>query len=125
MVDIPRLFSKQIPNTSHIPLPDYTGKYYNSNCLWFLEVFLVEGGLRFCMKEDRQYVYKLSHHDTFSWIMTRDEIVRPGRFPNNFADMYLCKFAAGDDVVNGLYWHNDRGIEESEFYQKPEYQCER
>lgn len=121
MDDIPRqLFSKQIPNTSHRPLVEYTGKYYNQNRLWFLDVFLTEDGLRFSMKGDRRYVYKLSHfhYDTFSWIMTHDELVRLGRFPKNFPDMYLFKFTTEDDIVDGLYWHNDPGITESEFFKR-------
>lgn len=83
-------------------------------------MFLAEDGLRFSMKGDRRYVYKLSHfhHETFSWIMSRDELVQLGRFPNNFPDMYLLKFAAGDDAVNGLCWHNDRGIAEGEFFKR-------
>ena len=121
MGDIQRLLSsKQIPNTSHRPLSDYTGKYYNKNGLWFLDVFLTEDGLRFCMKGDRRYTYKLSHfhYDTFSWIMTRDELVRLGRFPNNFPDMYLFISTAWDNAVDGLYWHHDRGIAESEFFKR-------
>jgi hypothetical protein len=30
--------------------------------------------------------------------MPCDELVRLGKFPNNFPDVYLLKFAAGDDV---------------------------
>lgn len=121
MGDIQRLLSsKQISNTSHRPLWDYTGKYYNKNGLWFLDVFLTEDGLHFCMKGDRRYTYKLSHfhYDTFSWIMTRDELVRLGRFPNNFPDTYLFIFTAWNDAVDGLYWHHDRGIAESEFFKR-------
>lgn len=66
----------------------------------FLEVFLVEDGLCFCMKGNRRYVYTLSHfhHDILSWIMTRDELVLLGKFPIKFPDMYLLKFATWDDV---------------------------
>jgi CubicO group peptidase (beta-lactamase class C family) len=121
MSDIPKhLAAKQILNTSHRPLPEYAGKYYNSNGLWFLEVFIEEDGLRFCMKGDRRYVYKLSHfhYESFSWIMTRDELVRLGRFPNNFPDMYLLEFTISENAIHGLYWHNDRGITERQFFKR-------
>ncbi|KAJ5367118.1 D-aminoacylase [Penicillium brevicompactum] len=50
--------------------------------------------------------------------MTRDELVRLGRFPNNFPGMYLFILTAWDNAVDGLYWHHDRGIAESEFFKR-------
>jgi CubicO group peptidase (beta-lactamase class C family) len=115
---IPKILAeKQVSHTSHRTLTDYVGRYYNSNKLWWIDVWVENQALYFSMKGP-EYPYKLTHydHDTFSWILSRDELVRLGRFPNNFPPYYLINFNVGEGGVTGLSWHNDRGIKDSQTF---------
>ena len=119
------------PNTQPRDLEDYAGRYYNSNELWWIDVTVVQSiedgsqtqTMFFCMKGP-EYPIKLTHHqhNTFSWIQTWDDIVRMGRFPDDFPPYFLLEFKVEDDAVIGLNLHNDRGLPEPEFFHREKVQ---
>lgn len=75
-----------------------------------------------CFQRHRSKIYGLSHyhHDVFSWLLTRDEDVRLGRFPDTRASFYLLSFKSGDDPaqIEQVVWVNDSAVPSGETFRR-------
>ena len=113
---------RRIRNTKHGPLAEYVGTYYNVIGNWCIEVFEDMGALKMCFQGCRHLSYWLDHyhHDVFSWLLTRDEDVRRGRFPVIDPNFYLMKFDSSDSgtTFDKLVWRHDPDIPGGEIFYK-------
>lgn len=123
------LESHREKGTKPRPLREYVGSYYNAVDNWRLEVFEADdetGQLRMCMQGNRKQTYALRHyhHDTFSWLLTRDEDVKEyGRLPLTSTDFYLLAFESGTakGAIDHLVWKHDPAVAQGEkFWRKHE-----
>lgn len=87
------------PNTAHKPLVNYAGLYHNVIGKWCIDVFNNEGGLKMCFQGHREHRYWLDHyhHDSFSWLLTRNEDVHRARSPVINLDSFILTFRMADD----------------------------
>lgn len=108
---VEKLESGRIPGTKPVPLNYYEGRYWNEIKNWFIEVSQqIDGELAISMQGLSSQSYTLAHyhHDTFSWLMTFDEIVRRGRgVPFYNAEYYFIRFerTGHDDSFDRLSWN--------------------
>ncbi|EON63642.1 hypothetical protein W97_02870 [Coniosporium apollinis CBS 100218] len=59
-------------------------------------------------RDDETFDLKHHEHDTFSWLLTRDELSRRGRYLNEQARHYLVRFEDdADGKVEKLCWSHD------------------
>ena len=109
------------PSTPIKPLAKYTGLYYNIIGNWCIDVFEDEG-LKMCFQQNREVPYRLEHyrHDSFSWLLTRNEAVLRGRFPVVCLDFYIMIFGEADDAENidRLTWKHDPDVPNGETFLK-------
>ena len=118
------LETRREPNIPQQPLTNYEGKYYNIIGDWCIDVFEAESILMVCFQGQRDESYPLDHfrpHE-FSWLWTRDEDVRRGRFPVVNLDFYMLTFGAADDAgkMHQLIWRHDPDVPPGEiFYRHP------
>ncbi|KAL8811580.1 MAG: hypothetical protein Q9223_007501 [Gallowayella weberi] len=118
------LEKRRRPDTPQQPPIIYVGKYYNIVGDWCIHVFEDEGILKMCFQGQRDESYRLAHYryDEFSWLLTRDEDVRRGRFPVVNLEFYILSFrAAGDGgEMQQLIWRHDPDVPAGEtFYRHP------
>ena len=114
------LETRRVPNTTHKPLGSYVGVYWNLIANWCIEVFEETGCLKMCFQQQRDESYELHHYhyNTFSWLLTRDEDVRKGRFPVTDPDMYLMDFRLDTDAEIGrkVVWKHDPDVPNGEIF---------
>ncbi len=112
----------RIPRTQHKPLAEYVGTYYNIIHNWCIEIFEDTGVLRMCFQGNGQLSYLLVHyhHDVFSWLLTRNEVVHRGRFPVTYPEFYLMRFDSSDAGrdVDQLVWRHDPDVPGGEIFYK-------
>ncbi|KAI4233713.1 MAG: hypothetical protein LQ349_004237 [Xanthoria aureola] len=118
------LETRREPNIPQQPLTNYEGKYYNIIGDWCIDVFEAEGILMVCFQGQRDESYPLDHYrpHEFSWLLTRDEDVRRGRFPVVNLDFYILTFRAADEAgtMHQLIWRHDPAVPSGEiFYRHP------
>ena len=115
-------------DTSPKSLECYVGKYYNRAENFYLEIEHREDRLTMCFQGNHEQRYTLEHyeHDIFSWVLTRDECARRGRFPVTWRAFYLLRFRAqsGSDEVEELVWVNDGAWDAGETFSKRSAQTE-
>ncbi|KAL8838630.1 MAG: hypothetical protein Q9170_002076 [Blastenia crenularia] len=113
---------ERIPSTSAKPLECYTGKYYNQPKNFYLDIEHTGDNLTLCFQGNHEQRYVLEHYqdDTFSWVLTRDENARRGRFPVTWRAFYLLKFQSqtASDQINDLLWENDGAWPAGEIFSK-------
>ena len=113
---------ERTPGTSPKSLECYVGKYYNKAENFCLEIEHRGDSLTMCFQgnHDQRYVLEHYQYNTFSWVLTRDENARRGRFPVTWRAFYLLKFQAqsGSDEVKDLLWENDGAWEAGEIFSK-------
>jgi CubicO group peptidase (beta-lactamase class C family) len=116
------LAEARVPNTQPKDLKEYVGKYWNKVHTYHIEVLCGDEGLLMCFQGEHDQLYELEHYhyDTFSWLLTRDEDVRLGRFPVTRANFYLLDFKGqeGSDDIDRLVWVNDSCVPEGETFVK-------
>lgn len=75
-----------------------------------------------CFQGDFDQPYELEHYhyDVFSWMLTRDEDVRLGRFPMTRPDFYLIQFKSDGkkDDIHSLVWVNDSAVPAGEVFRR-------
>ena len=100
----------------------YVGRYCDRAEIFWLEIEHRGDSLTMCFQGNHQqrYVLEHYHHDTFSWVLTRDENARRGRFPITWPAFYLLNFRAqkGSDEIRELLWVNDEAWEAGEVFSK-------
>ncbi|CRG87958.1 hypothetical protein PISL3812_04980 [Talaromyces islandicus] len=118
---------KRVPGTHPKPLDRYTGRYYNSIKNFYLEVYVDierEGHLHFSfqgLRDHQSWPLKHYHHDTFSWLMSRNECVKRARFAVVSESLYLFKFVPAQDDMDSiiaLQWAHEGGNTQPETFVK-------
>ncbi|KAJ8118168.1 hypothetical protein ONZ43_g4045 [Nemania bipapillata] len=94
------------------PLPpsSYVGQFYNKIKTFHIEVQHEDSQLQLCFQGNHQFWYDMEHYedDIFTWVITRDENAKRGRFPVTWPDFYKIKFQRGDGGrIDGLIWQHD------------------
>ncbi|KAL9034283.1 MAG: hypothetical protein Q9180_005495 [Flavoplaca navasiana] len=117
------LEARREPHTPPQPLTNYAGKYYNIIGDWCIDVFEDEEAiLKVGFQGQRDESYRLDHfrRDEFSWLLTRDEDVRKGRFPVVNLEFYILTFKAADDEgkMQQLIWRHDPDVPEGEIFYR-------
>ena len=112
----------KMPETHPRELQQYAGIYTNVVKTYCIEVLAQNGNLMMCYQSHHEQLYHLKHHrqDVFSWLLTRDESVRRGRFPITFSEFYLFYFVASEcgGEIDGLRWCNDSNVPGGELFQR-------
>ena len=111
----------RVPNTSHRPISEYCGSYYNSIGNWRIEVKLESGGLVFEFQGLSEQTYHLTHYnyDTFSWLITPEESIARGRWPDLDKSVYLFKFNGEEGKeITSLTWSHEWAVPSGETFTK-------
>jgi CubicO group peptidase (beta-lactamase class C family) len=109
------LDDKRVPDTKARPLAEYQGRYWNNLRNFFIDVeqqHESDGGSRLVMTVNglAGQAYKLEHYnfDTFSWLMSYDEMVRRARVLFYGPEYFLVEFRSSKGAgVDELVWAAD------------------
>lgn len=111
----------RIPDTPVRELSQHVGSYYNVVKHWHMEVWVGQGKLYMCHQGDRKQFYPLEHynHDTFTWLLTRDQMIRRGLFPVTKTEYYILAFGQGEDgQIDYVLWRHDPSVSEGETFKR-------
>ncbi|KAL9026675.1 MAG: hypothetical protein Q9196_004698 [Gyalolechia fulgens] len=124
---VSELLQNQIPGTHHRPLPEYTGIYYNNARTMMIEVFVDsrdgEASLKLAFQGLESEMFPLTHYhrDEFTWLVSRNEFARRGRFTFYYDPKYfkVCFGSeAHEDPVTYFTWWHDQYLHEPEKFTK-------
>jgi CubicO group peptidase (beta-lactamase class C family) len=104
------LAQERIPDTFPKALDSYIGRYYNKPRNFHLEIGRDDESLTMCFQGNHDQWYTLEHNqdDIFTWVLTRNENARRGRFPVTWRAFYKLKFEAEKGAeIDSLVWEND------------------
>lgn len=109
------LDDKRIPDTKARPLVEYQGRYWNSLRNFFIDVKQHETksgdpALTMTVNGLPGQAYKLEHYnfDTFSWLMSYDEMVRRARVLFYGPEYFLVEFRSSNGAgMDELVWAAD------------------
>ena len=108
------LEESRIPHTKPKELGAYVGRYYNQIRDFFIEVTMTNNSpsesLEFAFQGLDSQVWRMEHyhHDSFLWLMSRDEYVRRARFPYSPAKLFKFDFLTDErGEVDSLLWAHD------------------
>ena len=102
-------------------LSEYAGNYYNAVGNWHMEVWVEQDGLYMCHQDDRKQSYRLEHYnfDTFTWLLTRNESVKRGRFPMTEKDFYVLAFGQSKSKqIDHVIWKHDPSVPEGKTFRR-------
>jgi len=123
---VSELLKDQIPGTTHRDLPECTGTYHNDARTVMIKIFTEGGGgetsLKLAFQGLDSEIFPLTHyqHDEFTWLMTRNEFARRGRFTNYDANHFKICFGGEEPegpVAFFTWWH-DKYLHEPERFTK-------
>ncbi|KAL8904629.1 MAG: hypothetical protein Q9207_003150 [Kuettlingeria erythrocarpa] len=126
----PRLVSEllqhQTPGTQHRELPEYTGTYCNEARTMMIEVYVESNGgeasLKLAFQGLESEIFPLTHYqrDEFTWLVSRNEFARRGRFTNYDAKYFKICFGpeAQDNLITFFTWWHDKYLHEPEKFTK-------
>lgn len=123
------LLSKQVPNTEPKTLDAYLGHYYNRISDFHIEITMNDHsqGLQLAFQGLTSQVWQMKHyhHDSFLWLMSRDEAVRRARFPYSPEKLYQLDFLTNNDGnIESLLWAHDADGPPEKFYRSTQGQIE-
>lgn len=101
--------------TSPKPLTKYVRRYRNEIHNWVITIRLENGSLTIAWQNLELEKFPLSHyhHNTFTWWMSWNEVMKSGRFPNLSLPYWLIEFCFdGGDQVTELRWAWDASLPE-------------
>lgn len=109
------LDKERTPKTSVRPLDAYCGTYFNAIGDYRIEIYTkAQGQLQICFQGAHEFPYDLSHeeYDKFSWLITRNQAAKYGRFPSTRAKFYVVHFvfSGNDSSATELIWSNDGDV---------------
>ena len=108
----------RVPRTCPRAYDAYVGSYLNCVDNHSLDICLKDNVLWLCFQGDSAQEYELEHyhHDVFSWMLTRDQDVRMGRYPMTRLSFYLLQFKSDDqsEGIDSLVWVNDGAVPDGE-----------
>ena len=115
------LKKNQVHGTSPRNLAEYIGIYINSIKTMKIEVTQRDKKLYFALQGLESEKYELTHyqHDTFTWLRSRNELARRGRFTHQKPLYYMLRFNARDnDKIGQLAWTHDADVPDGEIFDK-------
>ncbi|KAJ8133382.1 hypothetical protein O1611_g236 [Lasiodiplodia mahajangana] len=117
-----KLRREQISGTKPRAIKLYCGRYFNRIQNWFIDIKLdaEENALylEFLGLSDEKYYLRHYHHDTFTWNLTYDELVKRGQY---IRDYEYYKFAFEIDntrEISSLRWKHDKSVPEGELFRR-------
>lgn len=123
---ISELHQNHNPGTHHRNLPEYSGIYYNDARTMMIEIFIDSSGsetsLNLAFQGLESEIFPLTHYhlDEFTWLVSRNEFARRGRFTNYDANYFKICFGqkAQEDRVTYFTWWHDKYLHEPEKFTK-------
>lgn len=94
-------------------LEEYTGTYWDAIHVFKIDVFVEEGTLYWALQGLESEKWQLDHYgqDTFSWIRTRNELTKRGRWVDQDAPFWKVEFKADKNGhIDHLMWVHDIGV---------------
>ena len=100
----------------------YVGKYYNEIGDFHIEIARSQHskGLQLAFQGLDSQIWEMKHyhHDSFIWLMSRDEAVKRARFPYSPEKLYRLDFCTKENgEVNSLLWAHDADGPPERFYR--------
>lgn len=97
------------------PLEYYVGTYWDDHRFVKIEVTLEDGTLQWLIQGLEAEKFPLKHHqdDTFTWLLTRNELSKRGRWVGEDQDASFWKVhfeVNGSGQIHKLIWAHDRGV---------------
>lgn len=116
------LEESRTPNTEPKALDAFHGKYYNQIGDFYIEIAPNQqsNGLQLAFQGLDSQIWKMEHyqHDTFLWLMSRDEAVSRARFPYSPEKLYKLDFLANEGgEIDSLLWAHDADGPPEKFYR--------
>lgn len=123
---ISELLQNQNPGTHHRNLLEYSGIYYKDARTIMIKIFIDSSGSKTSLKLSFQglesEIFPLTHyhHDEFTWLVSRNEFARRGRFTNYDTNYFKICFGqkAQEDRVTYFTWWHDKYLHEPEKFTK-------
>jgi hypothetical protein len=108
------LQDEQIMGTSHRPLAEYCGRYFNRIREWVMDIKLVDDKLclEFLGREDERYALRHHHHDIFVRNLSYDDTVKRGQYIRDYM-YYKIEFEmSGEtgDLITTVRWRHDGAV---------------
>ena len=101
-------------------LDGYVGHYYNVAKTFSIEVR--RDGNRLLLasegRDDEVFPMEYCHDRVFSWLQSRDDLVKRARIVGQGPLYYLIRFEMGENKINRLFWAHDSQLPEREIYQR-------
>lgn len=110
------------PDTKPKSLDAFLGKYYNELGDFYIEITPNQqyNGLQLAFQGLDSQIWKMEHyqHDSFLWLMSRDEAVSRARFPYSPEKLYKLDFLANEGgEIDSLLWAHDADGPPEKFYR--------
>ena len=109
---IGELHREQENGTSPRSLEDYVGTYWNELHVFKIEVTLEEGSLYWALQGLKSEKFRLDHyeHDVLTWLQTRNELARRGRWVDQGAPFWKVDFKVNDKgrIKKSMWVHDIR-----------------
>ncbi|KAL8874002.1 MAG: hypothetical protein Q9174_000598 [Haloplaca sp. 1 TL-2023] len=121
---VAELLQNQIQGTSHRSLQEYAGTYHNDARTMQIKIFVDDDDGEACLKLAFQglksEIYPLFHYhyDEFTWLVSRNDFARRGRFTNYDANYFKICFgteSSAGPVTHFSWWH-DKYLYEAEIF---------
>lgn len=110
---VKKLAATQTPGTNARALSEYTGTFTNDARTMMIRVFVdpIDSSLKLSFQGLSSEIFPLSHYhfDVFTWLVSRDELARRGRFTIHNAEYFKISFETGADgnhIQHLTWWHN-------------------
>ena len=99
-------------------LEEYTGTYWDAIHVFKIEVFVKEGSLYWALQGLESAKFRLDHyhHDVITWLQTRNELAKRGRWVDQGTEFWKVDFKANDKGrIEKLMWMGDGGVPAKEY----------
>lgn len=116
------LDANRVPDTKPKNLDAYLGNYHNHIGDFCIQITKNQQskGIQLAFQGLDSQVWEMEHyhHDSFLWLMSRDEAVCRARFPYSPEKLYRLDFLTNkDDEVDSLLWAHDADGPPEKFYR--------
>lgn len=116
------LEASRSPDTEPKALDAFLGKYHNQLGDFYIEITPNQqsNGLQLAFQGLDSQIWKMEHyqHDSFLWLMSRDEAVSRTRFPYSPEKLYKLDFLANEGgEIDSLLWAHDADGPPEKFYR--------
>ena len=112
------LQKEQTKGTSPRELEEYVGTYWDEYRIFKIEVTLEVDTLYWAFQglDSEKFVLDHYEHDVFTWIRTRNELTKQGRWVDQGAAFWKAGFKANEDgKIDSLLWTHDVGVPAVEY----------